>query len=244
MAARKRLEPLKRGTRKRRDSWANVQAPHPGVRDPRSVRMGAWPPMVNAAIIASCAFITAIAVLSASLASPVGRVDRWGQWTSESGAIRLEHPSGWAVRDVGSAGRLHVVIMRSQWVRIHVISEGGLVSAAGVYGQIGTAAGRYRALEMVHQQTADVWERQIFGELEEGQMGHTTIGGHSAVWSQFKYRGGYLEKGQSMVGYRATILGPSRGVIAGAVAPSEYWDEFKPIALHVLKSIRFGGEAG
>lgn len=233
MASEKRLEPMRRDSKKRSDTWADVQAPHPGVRDPRSIRIGDWPPLVNAAIIATCAFVTAIAILSASMASPVGAVNTWNDWSSESGAMRLEHPAGWAVRDLGAEGQLHLVIMRSPWVRIHVISESGLGQAT-----------RHAALETLHRSAAEVWERQVFGELEEGQAAPTVIGGKRAVWSQFKYHGEYIEEDEPMTGYRATILGSDRAVIAGAVAPSEYWSEFKPIALHVLKSIRFSDRAG
>jgi hypothetical protein len=148
---------------------------------------------------------------------------------ADDGAIHLEHPSGWAVRDVGLSGQTHLVIVRSPWVRIHVISERGL----------GAGEAHYHALPMIHQQTAETWERQMFGEFEEGRIGRTTIGGKRAVWSKFKYDGRYIEAGEPMAGYRATIIGDSRGVIASAVAPAEYWEEFKPIALHVLKSIRF-----
>jgi hypothetical protein len=233
MGTQNRLEAVGRSARNRSDSWADVQAPHPGVRDPRSVRIGDWPPLVNAAIIATCAFITAFAILSASMASPVGTVETWSQWSSEGGGVCLEHPAGWAVRDLGGEGQLHLVVMRSPWVRIHVMSESGLGARA-----------RYAAVETLHRSVADIWENQVFGELEEGQAAHTVIGGRRAVWSQFKYRGEYIEEYEPMTGYRATILGSDRAVIAGAVAPSENWSEFKPIALHVLKSIRFGDDAG
>jgi hypothetical protein len=225
-------------------SWAEVQAPHPGVRDPRSLRMGDWPPLVNAAIIATCAFLTALAVLSAAIASPVGDVERWSQWRGAGGSLQLEHPAGWAVHDLGSAEQTHLVILRSPWVRVHVISETGLANAAGLYRQIGSGANRYRALEMLHDSTGQTWERQIFGRLEEGPAGRTSIGGRRAVWSQFRYVGENLEDGEAMTGYRATIMGENRGVIAGAVAPSDNWDEFKPIALRLLRSIRFGQAAG
>ncbi|MFO8079893.1 MAG: hypothetical protein R6V07_06250 [Armatimonadota bacterium] len=230
MTEQRRLEPFKRGRQNRADGWRSVRASHPGVRDHRPISVADWPPLVNAAIIATCAFITAIAILSASMASPVGTVEDWNEWRADDGAISLEHPSGWAVRDVGPPEQTHVIILRSQWVRIHVISERALNVGAAHYG----------ALEMIHRQTAETWQRQVFSDFEEGRMGRTTIGGKRAVWSQFKYQGRYLEAGEPMIGYRATIVGDNGGVIASAVAPSAHWQEFKPIALHVLRSIRFG----
>ena len=243
MNGQRRLEPLKRGSKKRSGSWADVQAPHPGVRDPRSVRVADWPPLVNAAIIATCAFVTALAVISASLASPVGPVEKWDEWSSKNGEIRLEHPSGWAVTQLGTDQQIHLVIVRSQWVRIHVIAESGLGNALAAY-RLTNRAARYRLLEAMHRSTAQTWEEQVFGEFSEGATGRTIIGGRPAVWSQFKYDRGYLENDVPMAGYRATIIGDNRSVIAGAVAPAADWDEFKPIALRVLKSIRFGRGAG
>jgi hypothetical protein len=80
MTEQRQLEPLKRGRKKPQRGWIGVEAPHPGVRDPRAVRVADWPPLVNAAIIASCAFITALAILSAAVASPVGSVRDWNEW--------------------------------------------------------------------------------------------------------------------------------------------------------------------
>lgn len=243
MSSQRRLEPLKRDRAKRTGTWADVQTSHPGVRDPRSVRMNDWPPLVNAAIIATCAFVTALAIFSAALASPVGPVERWSEWSD--GGMRLEHPSGWAVRNIGSSEQVHLVIMRSQWVRIHVISETGLSSAAGLYRQLGDGNARYQALEMLHATTGDALERELaLGEVEEGRPARTIIGGRRAVWSQFRYAGGVIEGDEPMTGYRATIIGDTRGVIASAVAPSDDWDEFRPVALRVLRSIRFGPTTG
>ncbi|HCA46025.1 MAG TPA: hypothetical protein DEP45_01340 [Armatimonadetes bacterium] len=200
--------------------------------------MSDWPASVNAAIIASLALITAFAVLSASVASPVGPVRAWARWTADDGAISLEHPAGWAVRDIG-AGQPHILILRSEWVRIHVISAAELASVVSAYASLPDEASRYRALELVHQAAADAWGSWMGDEqLEEGSVGRTVIGGKRAVWTQFRYVGSGIEGGEPMTGYRATIIGESGGIIAGAIAPSRNWDEFKPIALRVLQSIR------
>jgi hypothetical protein len=196
---------------------------------------------VNAAIIATFAFVTALAILFAATASPVGEVHEWAEWHSEAGGISLQHPTGWVVRDLGGPEQVYLVVVRSPWVRIHVISEAGLASAAGLYRQLGDNVARYQALEMLHASTGETWERQLaLSDLEEGRVGRTVIGGRPAVWSQFKYTGFAIEDGEPMSGYRATILGDRRGIIASAVAPADHWEQFRPIALHVLRSIRFG----
>lgn len=239
MSGEGRLERLTRGAKRGAGGWAEVQAPHPGVRDPRSIRVGHWPTPVNAAIIASCALVTAFAILSAWSASPVGTPGSWARWTAESRALSLEHPEGWAVRNIGSEEHLHVIVMRSAWVRVHVVSEEELATAAGLYARLSDEDARYRALEMLHRSTGQTWA-SFFGELDEGDTGRTVIGRHRAVWSQFKYAGTALEGGEPMTGYRATIMGERHGAIASAVAPSDHWREFKPIALRILRSIRFG----
>lgn len=242
MGSGRRLERVGNVPRKRRDTWDTGRAPHPSVRDPRSVRHGDWPPLVNVAIIATVAFLTAVALLAATAASPVGEVHEWVRWSSDGGEISLEYPSGWVVRNLGGSDQMYLVIVRSQWVRIHLISESGLTSAARLYRQLGDHRARYQALEMLHASTGRTWERELaLSNLEEGRPGRTVIGGRPAVWSQFKYTGMAIEDGEAMTGYRATILGDRRGIIASAVAPADHWQQFRPIALHVLRSIRFGG---
>lgn len=238
MSTERRLQPLTRRPRKHGGSWRDVGSLHPGVRDPRSIRMSDWPMSVNTAIIASLALISAFAILSASIASPVGPVREWARWTDEQGVISLEHPDGWAVRNIGG-DQPHILVLRSEWVRIHVISAAELSSAAGAYASLPDEATRYRALELLHDSAGDAWAAWMGNEeLEEGQAGRTVIGGNRAVWTQFRYAGSAIEGGEPMTGYRATIISESGGIIAGAVAPTSHWEEFRPIALRVLQSIR------
>jgi hypothetical protein len=238
MSTERRLQPLTRRPTKHGGSWRDVGSLHPGVRDPRSIRMSDWPMSVNTAIIASLALVSAFAILSASIASPVGPVREWARWTDEQGVISLEHPDGWAVRNIGG-DQPHILVLRSEWVRIHVISAAELSSAAGAYASLPDEATRYRALELLHDSAGDAWAAWMGNEeLEEGQAGRTVIGGNRAVWTQFRYAGSAIEGGEPMTGYRATIISESGGIIAGAVAPTSHWEEFRPIALRVLQSIR------
>jgi len=243
MSIERRRQPLKRTPKQSAGTRADVQAPHPGVRDPRSIRMADWPAAVNIAIIASFALVTAFAIISAWTASPVGPVRSWATWTDASRAISLEHPEGWTVRNIGDDEHPHVLVMRSPWVRIHVIAADALGSAANVYVRLPNDASRYRALELLHDSTGDTWATWL-GELREGQTGRTVIGRHRAVWTQFRYAGEGIEGGEPMTGYRATMVDRRRAVLAGAVAPTEDWAQFKPVALRVLRSIRFGNEVG
>ena len=239
MSAQRRLQPLKRTPKRSAGTWADVQAPHPGVRDPRSIRMADWPAAVNIAIIASLALVTAFAILSAHTASPVEPVRGWATWTDPAGTISLEHPQGWAVRNIGDDDHPHVLVLRSPWVRIHVIAADELGSAANTYVRLPNDASRYRALELLHRTTGDSWAAWL-GELREGRTGRTVIGRHRAVWTQFRYAGDGIEGGEPMTGYRATMVDTGRAVLAGAVAPTEDWAQFKPVALRVLRSIRLG----
>lgn len=234
-----RLRPLKRHPQHRAGTWTQVQGAHPGVRDPRSIRISDWPRPVNAAIIASLTLVTAFAILSAWTASPVGEVRNWVRWRDESAVISLEHPEGWTVRNVGDAQHPHILVMRSPWVRIHIVVADELAAAAGVYGGLPDEVSRYRALELLHHSTGETWAAWMGeDELQEGQVGHTVIGENRAVWTQFRYSGRGVERGEPMTGYRATIVGSGSGVIASAVAPTQNWTQFKPIALRLLRSIR------
>jgi hypothetical protein len=239
MTQPRRLEPLTRGPKRRAGTWDDVQAPHPGVRGPRAVRVDDWPVEVNAAIISACVLVTAFALLAAWSASPVGEAENWTTWQAAGDALSVEHPEGWSVRRIDRGDQLHVVIMRSPWVRVHIVSESELASTARLYAQIGDGGARYRALETLHRKTRSTWS-SFFGDLDEGRATRTAFGPHRAVWSQFTYTGTVLEEGEAMRGYRATVLGPGNGVIAGAVAPAQDWADFRPIALRIIRSIRIG----
>ena len=71
------------------------------------------------------------------------------------------------------------------------------------------------------------------------------LDGNTVTWTprvgetnEISARGSAIEGGEPMTGYRATIISESGGIIAGAVAPTSHWEEFRPIALRVLQSIR------
>jgi hypothetical protein len=232
-----------RGSGAAGDTWSEVGAPHPGVRDPRSIRPGDWHPFINAMIITTCALVTVVAISAAMTAPPVDEVSQWHRWTTDTQDLSVEYPMGWRLHELtGSASQLHLVILRSEWVRIHLIAEPELARAANAYATSrGGQHPRYGAIENIHQQTGSTWASLLDIELEEGPTGRTVIGDRRAVWSQFKYPRGMLEGDVPMTGYRATVIGRQTGVIVCAVAPSRYWLRFKPTALHVLRSIKLGG---
>lgn len=75
-------------------------------------------------------------------------------------------------------------------------------------------------------------------------MARTVLGGRYAVWSEFRYERGLLERrDEPMAGYRATIAGPGTCVLIAAVAPERAWREFQPIAREVIRSVRLGSTA-
>jgi hypothetical protein len=219
-------------------SWAAVQSAHPGVRDPRSTRVGDWPPLVNGLIITACVFVTIFSIASAWTASPVGTPTSWQQWGEASSPLRLEYPSGWSVQELGSGDQVHVVVMRSRWVRIHIIADANIAGAAAALRRAdGAQDAPFTAVETIHRETLSTW-KSFFGSMRESESARTRINRWPAVWSQFQYDGATVENAQQMTGYRATITAPAMGAIASAVAPTAYSREFRPIALHVLRSIQ------
>ncbi len=223
------------------DSWSQVGA-HPGIRDPRSARPDDWPPPVNALIIATCALVTIVALAAAWTAPPIEEIEQWRRWTTEDGAWSFEYPSGWSVQEFpGPGGRTQLMVLRSRWVRIHLIADPDIARLTRNHrGYRSRAGSEYTAVERAHAQTAAIWDI-LLGEIDDGRPGRTTIGNHRAVWSEFRYRGGHLEAGEPMSGYRATVVGDRSSVIVGAVAPTRFWRRFRPIALRMLRSITPGG---
>lgn len=218
---------------------------HPGVRDPRSARPGDWHPIVNAMIISTCALVTLVAIAAAWTASPIGEVTEWQRWSSESSEWSFDYPEGWMVHDLSApGGQAHVMIARSQWVRVHLITAPELTQATNIYARLDDRTNSYYgAIESVHRETADTWRMLLGGiRMDEGVTGRTVIGKRRAVWSEFRYPGGILEGDEPMTGYRATIIGPRTGTIVGAVAPTRYWNRFRPTALHMMRSISAEGD--
>ncbi len=225
-------------------SWADVGASHPGVRDPRSRRLGEWSPLTDGLIISVAALAVVVATWSAWTASPVGEVRRWLTWQATDIPLSIEYPEGWRVSDFSDAGVRYVMFGRSRWVRVHVVAGPHLAWAA--YGR-GAAAGRapsnasYQALALLHESTREVWV-ELFGMMHEGVAGRTAVDRRRAVWSQFRYSGGGLEDAdEPMRGCRVTLIAGGQGVLISAVAPARHWEDFRPIALQMIRSIRVGG---
>lgn len=223
-------------------AWAADGGAHPGVRHPRVRREGGWSALTNGLIGAFAGLLVLVALWSAWSASPVGEVEGWATWAPRGTPVRLRYPEGWRMGEFGEGELTYAFFVRSAWVRIHVIAGPQIARAAYIPG---TGSGDlYTSLEQMHQQSREYWQ-ELFGEMREGRVARTVLGGRPAVWSEFHYASGLLEaRDEPMTGYRATVLGAGTGVLVAAVAPERSWREFQPIALDVLRSIRFGQPSG
>ncbi len=222
--------------------WEAVGVRHPGLSPPGTRRRGDWAPATNALVAAFAALGVVASLWSATTASPVGEVRGWQRWCSAEIPLSLEHPSGWRAMDLASGAEVHLVVARSEWVRLHLIAEPGLGRVLSLTQQMpgGRGAGaQYGVLERLHEHTGETWQ-MLFRTMQEGAVGRTVISRRPAVWSRFNYENGLLEHGEPMTGYRATILAGRRAIIVSAVAPTEHWRDFEPIALHMLGSIDLG----
>lgn len=127
----------------------------------------------------------------------------------------------------------------SEWVRVHLI-----VGPQQVWGFPPGAVvgeGDYRAPQALHDDTHELWSR-LLGPMRDGRPAGTVLAGRPAVWSRFEYSAGLLEgSGRSMSGFRAALVAGGQVVLLAAVAPTDDWNEFRPIALQVLRSLRVGG---
>jgi len=237
-------DPAQRGAFAR--AWAADGGAHPGVRHPRARRQGGWSSLTNALIGAFAGLLVLVALWSAWSASPVGGVENWTTWTPRGQAMSLRYPEGWRSGEFGQGDLIHAFFVRSTWVRIHVIAGPEVARIAFWPGAAGAGAvpDAYARLAEVHANSLKYWQ-QLFGEMREGRLGRTIIGGRPAVWSEFHYRGGMLEaRDEPMSGYRATVLGAGTGMLIAAVSPERSWREFRPIALDVMRSARLGQPAG
>lgn len=225
-------------------AWAAGGSAHPGVRHPRARRESGWSSLTNALIGAFAALLVLVALWSAWSASAVGDAESWTTWAPPGKAISLRYPEGWRSAEFGEGESVHAFFVRSTWVRIHVIAGPEVARIGSWPGATGGAApDAYARLAQVHAHSREYWQ-QLFGEMREGQLGRTIIGGRPAVWSEFHYRGGRLEgRDEPMTGYRATVLGAGTGMVIAAVSPERSWREFRPIALDVLRSARLGTAA-
>jgi len=222
-------------------SWDAVGAPHPGVRHPRARRPGQWSALTDGLIIAFAGLLVLVAIWSAWSASPVGRVRGWSPWRSDANGVTLEYPIGWGVHDFSASGVGHFVFGPSEWVRVHLI-----VGPQEVWGVPRGAfvEGDYRLPRALHDDTRELWSR-LLGPMREGRAAGTVLAGRPAVWSRFDCWAGPLEgSGQPMTGFRAALAAGGQVVLVAAVAPTADWDEFRPIALHVLRSLRVGAQPG
>ncbi len=214
-------------------TWEAMDATHPGVRHPRARRAGQWPATVNALVVACFSLLTLAALWSAASESPVGDADRWTIWSADSPRFWIEHPAGWRVVRREWQGELQVAIIRSRWLRVHVS-----ISRLWPGGSI-----TWDDVRFVHRETR--WRSEVeAGSITEGRPELTTIGGRPAAWSRFTARGSHIVHGEPLQGYRATIIGDGWAAIVTAVAPAEHFDDFRPLALRIIRSIRFADGQG
>lgn len=210
-------------------SSAVFDAPHPGVHSPPGRRRGEWSRLTNGLIVFALAVVVAVAIYSAAVASPVGRTDAWRIVSGRDGMFTVQAPVGWAVIEGVDQSEAYVmVIARSQWVRVYV-----------VYPEQGDSGGP-QVLAQAHRISLRKWT-EYFGSINNGPPARTVVGGRPAVWSRLQFTDdGRNYSGLGMTGMRMTLRCGQAWVFLAAVAPDDCWDEFEPVALRIIKSIRIG----
>ncbi len=217
---------------------AVFDAPHPGVHSPPGRRRGEWSRVTNRLIVFALAVVVGIAIYSAGRASPVGRADSWRVTSGMGGMFTVEAPVGWhVVEAIDRSGAYIMVIDRSQWVRVYVAVYPQLAVETQTWGQA-SGGGQTQTLLQVHLISERIWT-EYFGSISSGPPVRTIINGRPAVWSRMQFvDDGRNYSGLGMTGMRMTLTHGQVGVLLAAVAPDDSWDEFEPIALRILKSIR------
>jgi hypothetical protein len=148
------------------------------------------------------------------------------------GMFTVEAPVGWHVIEAavgGSDGAYIMVIERSQWVRAYVAVYPELVADTQTWGQT-SGGGQTQTLLQVHLISERIWT-EYFGSINSGPPVRTIINGRPAVWSRMQF----VDDGRNYSGL---------GMTGMRIAPDDSWDEFEPIALRILKSIRLNQGVG
>lgn len=215
------------------------EPPHPGVYGRRGRARGTWSPVTDAILLASLALLVFCAFYAAATSPQVGPVRSWRVVSGPRDIFSIEAPIGWQVirhSEPGTGDAL--IIRRSRWV--HVFIE--------VYPELGEEVARWGMsagslpadlLAYMHLLTGKMLVRQFPG-VSEGRSAPTQLGGVPAIWSRLELNEqGGIYAGVHMTGIRATLAYGPAGLVLVAIAPTESWDEFEPIALHVFRSIRF-----
>jgi hypothetical protein len=212
----------------------------------RPGRRGEWSRVTNGLIVFALAAVVGIAIYSGGVASPVGRADSWRVASGLNGMFTVQAPVGWHVIEAavgGSDGAYIMVIERSQWVRAYVAVYPELVADTQTWGQT-SGGGQTQTLLQVHLISERIWT-EYFGSINSGPPVRTIINGRPAVWSRMQFvDDGRNYSGLGMTGMRMTLTHGQVGVLLAAVAPDDSWDEFEPIALRILKSIRLNQGVG
>jgi len=216
---------------------SSFEAPHPGVRHPRSRRRGQWSALSNGLIAGCFGLLVFLAFWSAATESPLGPVERWATYRHSQGVFTIEYPAGWSAMTRGDERHGQTRIWRTEQISLTVWNEPFRLPA---YPMATGTSVQYQWLRDIHREAARQFANMgLFGDYQAGRAGDTTLGGRPAVWSRLDLR----SDSDQLRGYQVTSLAGEILLLMVATAPADSWDDFEPIALHMLRSLRFGGSA-
>ena len=219
-------------TSHRAEGPTSFEAPHPGVRDPRSRRRGEWSPFTNGLITGCLGLLVFLSFWTAATESPLGRVGSWATHGDTAGRFSIEYPAGWTTATQTEGGVAATHIGPSRRIYVEIVSQ---PTSSEQRALIGTGSVAYTVLQRWHH-SDETYLRLRFPDYQPGAPGRTALGGRPAVWSRFTAGQGPPDE---LTGYHTTLLSRDRILLIIAVAPSGSWEEFEPIALHMLQSLRF-----
>ncbi len=211
---------------------SSFDVPHPGVRDPRSRPRGEWSSLTDGLITGCLGLLVFLCFWAAATESPVGRVDAWATHRDAASRFTIEYPAGWTTTTHQGRGIAATRIGRSQNIYVEIVSQ---PTRSEQRVLLGAGSVVYAVLRTWHQ-SEESYLRLRFPDYRPGRPERTALGGRPAVWSRFTAR----QNSGELTGYHTTLLSRDRILLMVAVAPSDAWEDFKPIALHMLRSLRFG----
>ena len=172
--------------------------------------------------------------------------DSYEQWNSKDGSFALDFPAGWMSKGNGNnSSGIAWAEFTEAGARIRIDAlfgdaiKGDLANMSGGLVMVDEEDADFDMTreEIVHKHGKEYYEDKYQGYAEEDgvsmriKLGPAYISGFAAQegFSQIK-------------GIRATVTTTNRGVTFFASCPANQWDEFKPVFIHCLKSMKRGVE--
>ena len=171
-------------------------------------------------------------------------------WNSKCGSFALDYPEGWIAQGAGSksSGNAYAEFKKGSYVARVDASFGDSVKGdiMGMGGGMGGVPGMGMDAEMEEAlspeaQVHEFWLKHYqkkYKKYKEGEPESIRVPLGATRLAEFSAKIGF----SNVRGIRATTMSQHRGVTFFAYCPAAQWEEFKPVYMHMLESMKRGVE--